>query len=196
MRPNTNEVGNVCSYYSGHYEHHGLNCQAACDAELRFMFFGVVVPGSTNDNIAYHLAGNLAETIESLPLGKYFVGDAAYTVSEKLLIPFSGSQRQIKEQDAFNFFKSQMRIRIEMSFGLLVNKWRILKDSLCYRYTTNAEILMGCAMLHNYCINMDGNIIRDDDYQLNKRYMDINNLNSINNIQMVHDNTAPMNMVY
>ena len=51
--PLKKEVGlNVEGYFSGHYNCYGLNCQAACDAYLRFMFFGVVAPGKTNDNIA------------------------------------------------------------------------------------------------------------------------------------------------
>ena len=38
--PTVEEVGgNVVAYYSGHYESYGLNCQAACNANLRFYFF-------------------------------------------------------------------------------------------------------------------------------------------------------------
>jgi hypothetical protein len=31
---------NIRAYYSGHNECYGLNCQAACDARLRFLYFG------------------------------------------------------------------------------------------------------------------------------------------------------------
>ena len=37
--------GNVTSFFSGHYESYGLNCQAVCDSNLKFIFFGVVAPG-------------------------------------------------------------------------------------------------------------------------------------------------------
>ena len=51
--------GNVDAFHSGHYDCHGLNCQALCDAFLRFLFFGVVAPGRTNDSMAIHLAKGL-----------------------------------------------------------------------------------------------------------------------------------------
>ncbi|KAE9161337.1 hypothetical protein PF002_g32397, partial [Phytophthora fragariae] len=34
------------------------------------------------------------------------------------------------DRDNYNFHVSQLRIRIEMAFGLLVNKWRIFKQPL------------------------------------------------------------------
>ena len=61
------EVGNVLLYYSGHYESHGVNCQACVRSDLSFMYFGVVSPGSTNDNISYPIAVGLKDKVESLP---------------------------------------------------------------------------------------------------------------------------------
>ena len=52
IAPRRTEVGNVRAYYSGHYETFGLNCQAACDVGLKFVYFAVVAPGKTNDNAA------------------------------------------------------------------------------------------------------------------------------------------------
>ena len=37
--------------------------------------------------------------------------------------PFTGSQQADPTKDAYNFFLSQVRIRIEMAFGLLTTKW-------------------------------------------------------------------------
>ena len=146
-------VANCRSYYSGHYESFGINCQAACDADLKFLFFGVVAAGSTNDSVAYSMAGNLKGTIDNLQLGLYFVGDAAYPVSERLLTPFTGSQRNDENRDAFNYYLSQLRIRIEMAFGLLVGKFRILKGKLeADDMRTNSKTLMSCARLHNFII--------------------------------------------
>ena len=124
-----------------------------CDSKLRFLFFAVVSPGSTNDNIAFAQANGLKEFIENLPHGMYALGDAAYTVSDKLLTPFVGSQKNDPNKDAFNFYLSQLRIRIEMSFGLLTNKFRILKRPLEKSLKTNSRILMTCAYLHNFIIN-------------------------------------------
>ena len=117
--PFQTEVGNVDAYYSGHYEDYGVNCQACVKSHFSFMYFGVVSPGSTNDNISYPMAVGLKSAIESLPPGLYCVADAAYTLAETLLIPFTGIERSDKAQDAFNFYLSQLRIRVEMAFGSL-----------------------------------------------------------------------------
>ena len=68
-KPTSKEVGNVIAYYSGHYESYGLNCQACVRADLQFMYFGVISPGSTNDNISYPNATALKNAFDSLPLG-------------------------------------------------------------------------------------------------------------------------------
>ena len=130
----------MVAYYSGHYESYGLNCQAACDANLRFHFFGVVAPGKTNDNVAFPRCGKLYDTVTNLPVGLYFFGDAAYTLSDALLIPFTGSQRDNIDNDAYNFYLSQLRIRIEMAFGRLVGKWGILRQHMAYKLANTLSI--------------------------------------------------------
>jgi hypothetical protein len=145
--------GNVTAYYLGHYESYGLNCQAACDADLRYLYFGVVGPGKTNDNVAFPRCVELYSAVMNLPPGLYFWGDAAYDLCETLLVPFTGNQRANADNDAFNFYLSQLRIRIEMSFGRLVRKWGILKRKLECRLSTSSKVLMACAKLHNFVID-------------------------------------------
>ena len=73
--------------------------------------------------------------VRHLPLGAYIVGDAAYTLTEKCLTPFSGSQQADPTKDAYILFLSQVRIRIEMAFGLPTTKWQLLKQ--LYRVSLN-----------------------------------------------------------
>jgi len=145
--------GNVIAYFSGHYKSYGVNVQAACDSRLRFLYFGVVAPGKTNDNVAFNRTGTLKDIIANLPPGLYFVGDAAYTLSEHLLIPCIGPQRANANNDAFNYYLSQLRIRIEMSFGRLTSKWCILRTKLQTNLENTSKILMACARLHNFVID-------------------------------------------
>ena len=77
------------------------------------------------------------------------------------MTPFTGSQRDNLTHDAYNFYLSQMRIRIEMAFGRLTNKFRILRTHLGYSLSKSAEVLQSCAILHNYIIDFDG--FKDDD---------------------------------
>jgi hypothetical protein len=154
--PFKKEVGNVQSYYSGHYESHGVNCQACVSSDLSFMYFGVVSPGSTNDNVSYPLADGLRDTVEQLPPGLYCVADAAYTLHENLLILFTGIERNDPAQDAFNFYMSQLRIRVEMAFGRLTNKFRILKGCMIGSLDRISAIVMACARLNNFIIGFNG----------------------------------------
>ena len=194
-RPRHTDVVNVRAYYSGHYEHYGINCQAMCDAYFRFLFFGIVAPGSTNDNVAYERTGDLKEVIESLELGDFIVGDAAYTLTEHLLIPFTGTQKDDPDNYAFNFYLSQMRIRIEMAFGLLVKKFSILKKPMKQRLRLVSMIVLCCATLHNFIINKENTEINDDDDEENEEtntieneedVVDVNNLGSING-ELLHN---------
>ena len=88
--PGKNECNhNQLVHYSGHYESYGLNCQAVCDHKLRFIYFGVVGPGSMNDAVAFRHTNIKEKILDHLEEGDYMLGDAAYPISEKLLVqPF------------------------------------------------------------------------------------------------------------
>ena len=141
--------GNQRAYFSGHYRMYGLNVQAVVDSNLKFIYFGVIGPGSMNDNRSYKKSG-LESIVNNLPSGSFI--DAAYTLSNNLLIPFVGSNRHDPAKDAYNFYPSQLRIRVEMSFGRLVRKWGILQQTLCCSLKRNSYILSACGRLHNFVL--------------------------------------------
>ena len=155
-KPSKKEAPNQLSYYSGHYESYGVNCQAAVFSDLRFAYFGVLSPGLTNDNISYPLASGLKQVIDNLPQGYYAVADAAYTLTEHMLVPFTGVDRLDADLDAFNNYLSQVRIRVKMAFGRLVNKFRILNGKIGGSIDQASAILTACARLHNFIISQDG----------------------------------------
>jgi DDE superfamily endonuclease len=64
-----------------------------------------------------------------------------------------GVQKDDAFRDAYNFFLSQVRIRIEMAFGLLCNKWRILQRPLQVNVKNAGKVFLCCARLHNFVIN-------------------------------------------
>ena len=150
--PAANETANVKSYFSGHYQDYGINVQAACDSESRFVYAALKAPGGTNDIVAYRKS-TLPKYIESLPLGTYAIGDNAYICTEHLLTPFPGDQKANIDNHSYNFFLSQCRIRIEMAFGLLVSKWRIFRRPLQVRLKHVGRLFLCATRLHNYCIN-------------------------------------------
>ena len=89
LTPSSKEVGNVKSFFSGHYQMYGINVQAACDHHCRFTSVCISAPGGTNDIAAFRKTP-LQKLVNELPVGKYIVGDNAYICSENLLTPFPG----------------------------------------------------------------------------------------------------------
>lgn len=83
----------MLAYYSGHYESDGVNCQACINSKLEFMYFSVISPGSTYNNISYPMAPGLKEAFDSLPLGYYGITGDACTLSEDIIIPYTGAGR-------------------------------------------------------------------------------------------------------
>ncbi len=146
---------NPGAYFSGHYGVYGFNVQAVCDHRSRFTSFAVVAPGKCSDQVAFERT-SLPALMQAFPVGSYLVGDAAYSVSEKMILPFTGSQQNNHCNDAHNFYLSQLRIRIEMAFGLMTNKWIILCAPLQTGLTKSSEVLECCCRLHNFCINNNG----------------------------------------
>jgi DDE superfamily endonuclease len=118
-------VGNVRAYFYGHYQQYGVNIQACCDHLPRFTYISVAGPGVMNDNQAINEV-NIAELIANLPFSHCVIGDAAYTATEHLVPMFYGPEKQNPRLDNFNFYVSQLRIRIKMAFGMMQRKWGIL----------------------------------------------------------------------
>ncbi len=97
-----------------------------------------------------NLLGKLVEQLPDLYCG---IGDCAYTPTEHLVPIFRGEHAMVAKNDNFNFFASQLRIRIEMAFGLMVKKWGILARPLTIKLKNVKRLVIAIAKLHNFCIN-------------------------------------------
>ena len=106
-------------YFSQHYFHYGLNCQAMCNHKCRFMMFEVVAPGRCPGNMAIEKLDKFIAWLNDLPTSDdlddcyFIVSDCAYSCNRKVATPFRGSQKAIKVNDSYNFYLSQLRIKIE-----------------------------------------------------------------------------------
>jgi hypothetical protein len=144
--------GNVRSYFSGHYQTYGINVQACVDIHSRFTAVSMACPGKTNDAQAW-VCWKLSKIIESFPFGYYLVGDNAYPCCDRLLTPFNITEKDnCVYRDSFNFYLSQLRIRVEMAFGLLVCKFRIFKKPLEVSLKNVHRIVHAAMVLHNFHI--------------------------------------------
>ena len=114
----------------------------------------MAAPGKSRDQAALEKT-SLTSIINQLPLGSHIIGDAAYTVLDQILVPLTGPHCQDSSKDAFNYFLSQMCIHIEMSFGLLTNKWRIPQSPMQTSFSNSSDIIMATSRLHNIVITVN-----------------------------------------
>ncbi len=85
-------------------------------------------PGGIGDSKAF-FSSEVYDLVESLD-GFYVVADNVYTLSCRLLIPYSGKEKESSARDVFNFYLSQLCIHVEQAFRLLITKWRVLNKRL------------------------------------------------------------------
>ncbi|OWY94961.1 LOW QUALITY PROTEIN: hypothetical protein PHMEG_00035170 [Phytophthora megakarya] len=149
--PSALEVPDVAAFFSGHYQMYGVNVQAICDAFCRFTGYCFNSPGKVGDSIAFRKL-KLSQDIMQLPAGFYLVGDNAYPLSSSLLVPFNKLEIKSRKHSDYNFYLSQLRIRIEMAFSLLVNKWQIFQRPLVVDFVNIGKVIKTCMKLHNFCI--------------------------------------------
>lgn len=77
------------------------------------------------------------------------LGDAAYPLSDQLLTPYPGKLLP-RDQDAFNFYLSQLRVKIEQAFGILVGQWGIWWRPLRVQFAGRSALVTALFRLHNY----------------------------------------------
>jgi DDE superfamily endonuclease len=119
--PSKEEAGNVRNFFWGHYQSYGVNVQTVCDHQCRFTFIGVAGPGNMGNRDAVNV-NSLGTVIESLPGLFCAIWDCAYTPAKQLVPIYRGDDARTPRNDNFNFYASQLRIRIKMAFGLFVKK--------------------------------------------------------------------------
>ncbi len=111
----------------------------------------LAAPGKTGDVKAIAKAP-VPTWLESSPPGYFVFSDCACNITEHLVAPYSGFTRFLEDNKNYNFYLSQMHIRIEMAFGIMVTKWHILHCPLCVKLSHVPKLINAIARLHNYCI--------------------------------------------
>jgi DDE superfamily endonuclease len=142
-------------FFCGRKHKFGLNMQGTCDSECRFLDVSIKHAASTSDFLAFTTSSlyRQLEQPDFLAPGLSLFGDLAYVNCRYFTTPFKSVSSGPK--DHFNYYHSQLRIRIECAFGQLVSRWGILRRAM----PTNVGIkktvsLVFClCRLHNYCIN-------------------------------------------
>ena len=85
-------------------------------------------------------------------------GDNAYLNSSYMATPYPNvaNNPAHKSKDNYNFYHSQLRIQVECAFGMLVQRWGLLRSAMPRNISVRRVIAMVNALmkLHNYYINV------------------------------------------
>jgi DDE superfamily endonuclease len=127
--------------------------QAVADHQCQFLFIASLSgPGVMGDREAIGKT-SLRDLIEGLLVGICVIGDAAYTPTEHLVPVYQGLAKKQRKYDNFNFFASQLRIRIKMAFGIMSMIWGILNHPIGCKVANLQWLIQYIGVLHNFCIN-------------------------------------------
>ncbi|KAL1470314.1 hypothetical protein MTO96_024359 [Rhipicephalus appendiculatus] len=141
---------------------------AVCDARYRFTLvnigecgsrgdaglFGDCSMGKDLDNYQPGIPPPRNVPGASLKLPYVLVADEAFPLEVNLMRPYPGSQLD-DDRRVFNYRFSRARRTIENTFGILANRWRILRqDTRASPYTVDL-IVCATVLLHNYLRTLD-----------------------------------------
>lgn len=134
-----------------------MSYQAVVDSKMNFTFVSEPVLGSTHDMNAFRLTHLYQAIYRNKVLGEKFwlAADSAYELSDQVQTPYSRpaqGKRLSNRQKAYNEKLSSLRVRVEIAFGMLKKKFKILSNIIEYSNTRICgKIIRSCFLLHNFC---------------------------------------------
>ncbi|XXG72941.1 hypothetical protein AAC387_Pa07g1930 [Persea americana] len=159
----------------------------ACGFDLNFQY---VLPGwegsATDARVLQNALGRPDPLV--VPRGRYYLVDGAYANQPGFLAPYRTARyhlanfrrkNPINSREVFNKMHSQARNVIERAFGILKNRFGILKTAPPYDIHVQVDIVIACCVLHNF-IRMNGGHTFDE--ELLEDHLDDVNLNEENDL--------------
>ena len=143
-------------YFCGRKHKYGLNLQAICDVNRKFLEISIKWGGSASDLVAFEtssLASKL-DTTGFLHPDLCLFGDNAYVNKPTMATPYPNNNTYTVDKDNYNFFHSQVRIAIECAFGILLQRFALLRRKLPQQFTIRKTMaLVSClCRVHNFLI--------------------------------------------
>ncbi|XP_021749185.1 protein ALP1-like [Chenopodium quinoa] len=137
-----------------------FNVLAACDFDMCFTFVSAGWEGSAHDTRVFlHAIESPAFKFPKLPEGKYYLADKGYPDRKGYLVPYPKTRYHKSqfeneppknERETFNRWHSSLRSCIERCFGVLKQRWKILRSMPQFSIETQIRIVVATFALHNY----------------------------------------------
>lgn len=144
---------------------HSIVLLAVADANYKFIYVDVGCKGRISDGGVFHNCslGNSLEQgtlklpspeplpTREIPVPYCFVGDDAFPMKSYILkaYPF---RDQPAPNRIFNYRLSRARRVVENSFGIIANKFRILRKPIALSPNIVVDIVMAICVLHNFLL--------------------------------------------
>uniref|UniRef100_A0A3B3HBN3 DDE Tnp4 domain-containing protein n=1 Tax=Oryzias latipes TaxID=8090 RepID=A0A3B3HBN3_ORYLA len=135
---------------------HSVILQAVVDHKYCFKNINIGWPGSVHDSRVLRnseiyekaesgvLFPNVSCPIGGKDTNLLIVGDPAYQLLDWLIKGYSNSQRLTPEQESFNTYLSSVRVGVEMTFGLLKSRSRVLLKRSDFHFTFMLTMIATC----------------------------------------------------
>lgn len=132
---------------------HSVLLQGICDNKKRFLDCYAGEAGSIHDACLLRRS-DFGQTLPNRlwPQDRHLIGDAAYPLSMKILVPFKDNGHLTRIQKKFNVKLSQNRVVIEHAFALLKGRFRRLKLLEAVRLDLIPLLIICTCILHNICL--------------------------------------------
>lgn len=134
--------------------------QAVVDCYYRFRDVYANTPGAAHDATVYHRSPLSTLLQNAMPkhdriinhatIPLHILGDPAYPHSEKIMKGYVGLNLPPRD-DSFNVYLSSTRMCVEIAFGKLKSRWRILQKRMDLDCISAPRVITACCILHNMC---------------------------------------------
>ncbi|KAK9167730.1 hypothetical protein Scep_002921 [Stephania cephalantha] len=138
------------------------NILAACTFDLRFIFVYPGWEGSAADSrILRAVLEDPDQNFPLIPEGKYYLVDGSYVNMGGFISPFEGIRYHLHEyrganqqprnaHELFNHRHASLRLVIQRCFGILKERFPILKLAPAYAFRTQRDLVIAACAIHNH----------------------------------------------
>jgi len=142
---------------------------AVVDAEYKFLYVDVGCNGRVSDGgvfnrcSLYHAleTGTVGLPLaiplpgQAQPVPYFFVADDAFAMINYIMKPYPFKD-QLAPNQIFNYQLSRARRIVENVFGIIANRFRVLRKPLIQSPTSTVNIVLAVCVLHNFLMSTQG----------------------------------------
>lgn len=133
--------------------------QAVVDVQYLFRDTFCNTPGSAHDAAVFRRSPLSTTLLQRMPrrdkvidgrvIPLHILGDPAYPMSREIVKGYTG-RNLTAAQESYNVYHSKSRMCVEIAFGRLKSRFRILKKRIDLDYHDVPQLVTTCCMLHNF----------------------------------------------